>query len=83
MRRGCHREEVRGFREPIGVPGEARLAGVMDVTIHAFHRASPEDREKKIHGPLRRVLTDATQGDTLELLVLVCTNLNTALETLG
>ena len=35
-RRGCHREEVLCFCEPIGVPGEARLAGVMDVTIYAF-----------------------------------------------
>jgi hypothetical protein len=29
--------EVRCFCEPIGVPGEAWLAGVMDVTIYAFH----------------------------------------------
>ncbi len=35
--------------------------------------------EKQIHGPLRRVLTDAPQGDTLKKFFLGYTNPNTGL----
>ena len=51
LRCWCHREKVRRFCEPIGVPGEARLAGVMDVTIYAFPELHPEAGKSKYIDP--------------------------------
>ena len=75
----CHREEVRCFCEPTGVPDEARLVGVVDVTTYVFHRASPEAGKSKYMDPhvaSGRTLLRVTRWNNLYL---GYTNFETAL----